>query len=88
MKIRYTRSVTKDVRKIRNAKLIRQIESVIQQLKQANSLAEAPNVQKVQGHRNAYRIRIGEYRLGFYLLEDEIVLARFLKRNDIYKLFP
>jgi mRNA interferase RelE/StbE len=42
----------------------------------------------MSGHPEAYRIRIGDYRLGFYYTENQIEIARFLKRNDIYKVFP
>ena len=42
----------------------------------------------MKGHSYAYRIRIGDYRLGFYFEDNTIFLARFLKRSDIYKVFP
>ncbi|MBC74145.1 MAG: plasmid stabilization protein, partial [Muricauda sp.] len=40
------------------------------------------------GHPNALRIRVGTYRLGFYNENNTLILSRFVKRNDIYKLFP
>ena len=40
------------------------------------------------GHPYAYRIRIGDYRLGFYFEDNSIDIARFLKRDDIHKVFP
>lgn len=42
----------------------------------------------MSGHPDAYRVRIGDYRLGIYYSDNEITIARFVKRNDIYKLFP
>jgi len=42
----------------------------------------------MKGHSGAFRIRIGKYRLGFYFDGEVIELARFAKREDIYKLFP
>lgn len=44
-------------------------------------------LKKLSGNPNAYRDRIGNYRLGFYYEKQTIILARFLKRNDIYKVF-
>ena len=43
----------------------------------------------MKGHPEAYRVRVGVYRLGCYVKSDnKIIIARFVKRNDIYKLFP
>ena len=42
----------------------------------------------MSGHSDAYRIRIGDYRLGIYYYEDTVTITRFVKREDIYKLFP
>ena len=88
MKIVYSKSIVKDVRKIKNQQLIESIEAVIKDIKQANSLSELSQVAKMKGHPTAYRIRIGEYRMGLYCDNENVVLARFVKRNDIYKVFP
>jgi mRNA interferase RelE/StbE len=88
MNIVYTRAVTKDVKKIKDAKLKNSIKEVIQDLKNATSIIELISVKKMTGHPKAYRVKIGVYRLGFYLENDTITLARFLKRSDIYKVFP
>lgn len=42
----------------------------------------------MKGFRNAFRIRIKDYRLGFYLEKDTILISRLLNRKDIYKYFP
>jgi len=88
MKIIYTRAVTKDVRKIKDKKLIAKITLVINNMKEATDLSTLQSVKKLSGHPLAYRIRIAHYRLGFYFENNTITLARFLKRNDIYKIFP
>jgi len=88
MKIIYTRAVTKDVGKIKDKKLITKIMLVINNMKKATDLSELQSVKKLSGHPLAYRIRIGNYRLGFYFENNAITPMRFLKRNDIYKIFP
>lgn len=88
MKLVFTKAIAKDVRKLKDPKLISRVELALQQLKDSNSLDDIPNVKRLKGHPYAYRIRIGQYRLGFYVNENTLVLARFLKRNDIYKVFP
>ncbi len=88
MKITYSQAIVKDVRKIKNQKLITAVEEAINEIKAAGELKHISNIKRLKGHPSAYRIRIGDYRLGFYYQENVVVLARFVKRNDIYKLFP
>jgi len=40
------------------------------------------------GYKNAYRIRLGNYRIGFLMIADELILNRVLHRKDIYDYFP
>lgn len=88
MKIIYTRAVTKDVRKVKDKKVVAKVESVLAAIEEASHLDELRSLKKLSGHPTAYRIRIGMYRLGIYYEDGSIILARFLKRNDIYKVFP
>ena len=62
--------------------------NTITALKTAETLNVLSNIKKLKGYQNAYRIRIGKYRLGFYFDGEVIELARFVKREDIYKIFP
>ena len=88
MTIIYTRAVIKDVRKVKDKKVIAKVESVLAEIEKASDLNEIQSLKKLSGHPAAYRIRIGTYRFGIYYEDGSIVLARFLKRNDIYKVFP
>lgn len=78
----------KDVKKIKNGKLKSKLLDVVTDLKLAKDLSEIKNVISMSGHSDAYRIRIGDFRLGIYCSENVIIIARFVKRGDIYKLFP
>jgi mRNA-degrading endonuclease RelE of RelBE toxin-antitoxin system len=53
-----------------------------------DGLEKIPNTKKLKGHKSAYRTRIGDYRLGFFFESSVIILARFVNRKDIYKIFP
>ena len=83
-----TKSFNKDISKIRDKKTAKSIESVIRKIEQAQSITEITNVKKMEGVSNAFRIRIGNYRLGFYLFDETIQLTVFAHRKDIYKIFP
>lgn len=88
MKIIFLSTFLKDIKKIKDPKTARKIEELISNLKQANSLEDVSNVKKMKGYSVAYRIKSGSYRLGIYNELEHVELARFLKREDIYKVFP
>lgn len=88
MKIQYLRSAYKDVKKIREKHIKTKLAATIRSISTAHKLTDIKGVKKLSGHPHAYRIRIGDYRLGFYLENEIMIIARFVKRNDIYKLFP
>ena len=46
------------------------------------------NLKKLKGDDNAYRLRVGDYRIGFYFDGDTVTFARVLHRKDIYRYFP
>ncbi|MCB9201453.1 MAG: plasmid stabilization protein [Flavobacteriales bacterium] len=82
------KSFVKDIKKIKDEKLKTKIKTIVELMINSKSLDAIPNVVKIQNHTSAYRIRIGEYRLGFFCQDKCVELIRFLKRNDIYKHFP
>ncbi len=88
MKIKYHKSLEKDLRKINDKKIKQKLKLIILEIKEAEVLDELKSVKKLSGHPNSFRIRVGTYRLGFYYENNTLILSRFVKRNDIYKLFP
>ncbi len=88
MKVEFSKAFKKDISKLNNQNVKQKLKEVIIRLENEESLRIIPNCIKFQNHTTAYRIRIGGYRLGIYYDNSEIQLARFVKRNDIYKLFP
>lgn len=88
MKVVFLNSFKKDVLKITNVKLKEQVKLVILAIEVAESIKELTNLKKIKGYSTAYRIRIGDYRLGCYYDNEVVEMARLVKRNDIYKVFP
>lgn len=88
MKVEYSKVFLKDIRKITDENLKNDIMKVIVDFKSAQSLSEMSNIKKMRGHSEAYRMRIGKFRLGFYYNGETVELERFVKRETIYKLFP
>ncbi len=65
-----------------------QLDAIFTSVIAAQSLADIPKLKKLSGYKNAYRIRIDEYRIGFLLEDKVIILTRLLSRKDVYKYFP
>ena len=52
------------------------------------NLSEMVNVKKLKGESDTYRIRIGDYRIGFFVQGETITFARVLHRREFYRYFP
>ncbi len=89
MNISYSKGFNKSISKIRNKKLAAEVLAVIETAKQSTALTDIPNLKKLKGYTNAYRIRIGDYRIGLLVEESKpLHFAIFDNRKDIYKKFP
>jgi mRNA interferase RelE/StbE len=88
VKVIFRRSFAKDLKKIRQKALRQAIQAVLEQLEQSPSLADISNVKPLTSAGSYYRIRIGDYRLGFLVEGDTVTVIRFLHRRDIYRYFP
>ena len=88
MKISFESKFAKDLRNIKNSKILANVKEIIIECKQAETLADIKNVKKLQGHDAFYRIRMGDYRIGLEVISNELVFTRCLHRKDIYRYFP
>jgi mRNA interferase RelE/StbE len=88
MQVITTRQFEKDTEKELSKKLQLQLADIIQQIQQADHLMEISNLKKMKGYKNAYRIRLGEYRIGFLFENNTIKLSRVMNRKEIYRYFP
>ena len=88
MKIEFLAKFDKDLDKILDNDLLEDIANVIEQVENAVNITELKNVKKMVGSKNAYRIKLGKYRIGFYYENQVIEFARIVHRKDIYQVFP
>ena len=66
----------------------RSIKNLFDNVEKAENLQEIPNVKKLKGFEEFYRVRIGKYRVGIKYDDNEVTFIRILSRKDIYKFFP
>ncbi len=59
-----------------------------EEIPQLLTFEEITNIKKLQGYENAYRIRVGDYRIGFIFDGETVIFQRVLHRKDIYRYFP
>lgn len=88
MKIKFESSFEKDLKSIKDTKLLNKLKSIIIECKNSDNPRSIKNLKKLRGYQTFYRIRIGNYRVGIELEEDTLIFTRFLHRKDIYKFFP
>jgi len=89
MKVKFDKSFIKAIDKIKDASLLKRIESVIYKLELVDSMDKVSNTKKLIGYTTYYRIKIGDYRIGLELINsNEVRLITVLHRKDIYNKFP
>ncbi len=86
--IHYNKHFPIDVRKKVPAQVARRVEKIIEELRLASDLRTISNVKAIAGRRGHFRIRVGDYRVGFRLEHREIYLMRVLHRGEMYRYFP
>jgi len=88
MKVEFRRSFTKDLKSVSDKSLLKRIKETIETVEQAETLKDLPNRKKLKSEGKYFRLKIGDYRLGFALENETVIFVRFLHRKEIYKFFP
>jgi len=88
VKVEFRDSFAKDLKSIKDKGLLDRAREVVEAIEKAASLDEIHNLKKLKGGRNYFRLRIGDYRMGFVLEKGVVIFVRFLNRKDVYKYFP
>ncbi|KAB0239751.1 type II toxin-antitoxin system RelE/ParE family toxin [Microcystis aeruginosa EAWAG127a] len=89
MKINYLPTFIKDLKDLKSTSSYSVIKNLVfTDILAVKQLSEINNLKKLKGEYNAYRIRIGDYRIVFFVEEDTITFARVLHRREFYRYFP
>lgn len=73
---------------IRHPKVLARLETVIYQVRKAPNLMAVRNLKKLEGKQGYYRIRVGNFRIGFEMIGGTAIFLRCLDRKDVYRYFP
>ena len=89
MRIEYLPTFIKDLKSLRGTPHFQKIHSLaFEEIQLLPSVEAIPNCSKLVGYEFYYRIRVGDYRIGFRLDGDTLVFMRVVHRKDIYRYFP
>ena len=88
MNTRFRASFDADLAAIADAGRLRRIKRLIEQVEAAQSFQEIPNLKRLDAKGKYYRIRAGDYRVGFVFEHGAVTFVRCLHRKEIYRYFP
>ena len=89
MNVTYKKKFLKDLKALQSTDVYEKICTlVLEEIPNAEDLSTLANLSKLKGDDTAYRIRVGDYRIGFFMEDNAIVMSRVLHRSEIYRYFP
>jgi mRNA interferase RelE/StbE len=88
MKTRFLKQFIRDIDKLSLQSVNAEVINAIINVEESSSPAGIRGLKKLSGCKNAFRIKIGDYRIGIFIEKDIVEFARIVHRKDIYKVFP
>ena len=87
MQVDISNAFAKDMRSI-HRNYHAKVAQIIEEMHAAHDTRQIKNIEPCEGTQNAYRIRMGDYRIGIYIENNIIKVKRIGKRGDFYNYFP
>ncbi len=88
MIVKVSKNFEKDLAKINDKKLKQAVFDIVKLVQQVPDLRGIPQLKKLKGHKEFYRIRLGQFRAGIAITKDTIEFLVLDNRKDVYKRFP
>jgi mRNA interferase RelE/StbE len=86
--IAFEASFARDLKRVRDKQLLHRVQQVIEGVREAATIDAVAGMKKMQGYDTFFRLRLGDYRVGMEVVDDQVIFVRFLHRKDIYRYFP
>ena len=87
MRVIITKRFEKEEDRLNNRQTSHQIADTIIQIRNAESMMQILSLKRLKGAK-AYRIRIGDYRIGVLIDDDTVEFISVGHRKEFYKSFP
>ena len=90
MEVQFKKKFLKDLDKVPSNIREKIKDLVFKVFPESSDFLDIPNIKYNGGYSDYYRIRQGDYRIGFHYSEKDSIVTfyRVLHRKDIYKKFP
>ncbi len=88
MKTEFLKRFEKDIDNISLQSVREEVMKVIKNVEDSSNISGLKGLKKLSGYKNAYRIKMGNYRIGIFIEKNIVEFARVVHRKDIYKIFP
>jgi mRNA interferase RelE/StbE len=88
MKTDFKTPFLRQVKNITNARIQEHIARAVESVEEASQKKDIPQLKKLTGYKDCYRIRVGNYRIGVTFDGDVVIFHACLPRKDFYKYFP
>ena len=87
MRTEFAKRFLKDLEKVKTPKQRQAISEIIEQVSKIDSFKKIPSLKKLVGFEDAYRIRVGQLRIGVFFDGETVLFARIANQKDIYRIF-
>ena len=89
MNVEYLPTFIQDLKALKSTSVYNSIKALVfEEILGYESFQEISNLKKLKAYDHAYRIRMGDYRIGLFFDNETITFARILHRKEIYRYFP
>ncbi|MCL1469445.1 type II toxin-antitoxin system RelE family toxin [Argonema antarcticum] len=89
MNTQYLPSFIKDLKALKSTPVFESIKALVfEEIPDIPNFEDIPNLKKLKGYENAYRIRLGDYRIGVVFDGKTVTYYRTLHRKEFYRYFP
>lgn len=89
MKVNYLPSFIRDLKVLRKSPIYPKLKKLaFQDVPSYEAITQIDGLKKLRGEDDAYRIRVGDYRIGVFVQNETITFARVKHRREIYRVFP
>ncbi len=89
MNTQYLPGFLKDLKALKSTPYFESIKALVfEEIPEILTFEEITNLKKLKNYENAYRIRIGDYRIGIIFDGETVTFQRVLHRKEIYRYFP
>ena len=81
MRVSFSRHFNKQLSYSNDKRLAIAVFKTIQMIKEAQRPEQIPRLKKLKGHPNAFRLRVGDFRIGLFIEGNKVDFAALAHRK-------